>query len=1179
MSAVYNSTVQGFYLSYYGRPADPAGLTFWTGQLAAAGGNLSAILDAFGTSAEATRRYGTGTNASKIEAIYQQTFGRAADPVGLAFYEGELAAGRMTLINASKRIIDGAAGDDITIRTNRLSAAQSFTDKLDTDAEKAGYSGSGAEDAARAWITTVTKDAATVTAAVATADATISGLLPQTFTLTTNADTFTGASGNDKVSGVISGLTTAATLNATDKLDGGAGTDSLSLSMAVNWGGNSSGFIKNIETINLTNTGTTDLSFDATGTSGVTEYGLTVPTLGNFTITNAATGLNTISLSGMKSATGASPTLTTSFVSGAAEETRTTDVLTLKLNDVGNATAVIGGVSTARNASLSLGSFETVNIEATGANTVAFTGANTAKTYTAKGSGSLTIASVQSATTDVDVSALTGKFSGSFTANTTGLKTIKTGSADDTVSVGIQQITGNAVISGGAGADVLNIRSSGAAGAVSVELQQSGFETVNLQTVADQTLSLSGAKTTDVATITHNSTTAQDVSFVSMGASNLTFISLGTTSTDGTSVATTANNKTLSSDHSGTTQLTFTAASKSVTDKTAQLPTDDYSFTKTSGLTIDVGQFVNATGASITANKATSVTLNIASGKNDAGAEQTRYSGALTAGEATSITINATGAMNGMDLSAAKATSVSITNGGTSAAVDANGGADPVALSIGSARTLSIASGHNFTTGTSAFATDVAKVQTLSLTANARIIDTTAHNFAAVSSVTLSGAGTSSGAESQIKLANLGTAGGAGTGNAYNLSVVATGLKGNLTIGDLDTGAGYDITVDAKGVTGNTTITNALGGTTSGTDIRNLSIDATGSGGTLTVSSNTTIGAVGDISILAGGAAGAQIAVGGAGAINGANVTVDVSNTTAVSDVAGAYTIGSSLNLKTHALAAADTYTIGARAGATTMSLNLTTGINVDTVVVNGVAGLASITASGDLGSGADAVTISNNFSTAQTVNISALANYDKATIITGAASDTITGGSGADTIIAGRGTNTMTGGGGADIYIFNVGDSTYDATNTITDFSASQVDKITYGATNITMMGGGGTGGAAGTAYTYTSALTGTPGVSISTRGVATFSGTATAYDTLLEIAAILSEAANTQAGSGKAAFFRLASDTAASYLFISDGNTSGTGDTIVRLVGVSTPASGDAITLGTGGDATATGIFGFGG
>jgi len=176
MSAVYNSTVQGFYLSYYGRPADPAGLTFWTGQLAAAGGNLSAILNAFGTSAEATRRYGTGTTESKIQAVYQQTFGRAADAAGLAFYNTEITAGRITLIDMSKRIIDGATGDDVSIRNNRLSAAQSFTDKLDTDAEKAGYSGSGAEDAARAWVATVTKDAATVTAAVATADSTITSL-------------------------------------------------------------------------------------------------------------------------------------------------------------------------------------------------------------------------------------------------------------------------------------------------------------------------------------------------------------------------------------------------------------------------------------------------------------------------------------------------------------------------------------------------------------------------------------------------------------------------------------------------------------------------------------------------------------------------------------------------------------------------------------------------------------------------------------------------------------------------------------------------------------------------------------------------------------------------------------------------------------------------------------------
>jgi len=237
MSAVYNSTVQGFYLSYYGRPADPAGLTFWTGQLAAAGGNLSSILNAFGTSAEATRRYGTGTTESKIQAVYQQTFGRAADAAGLAFYNTEITAGRITLIDMSKRVIDGATGDDVAIRNNRTSAAQSFTDKLVTDAQKAGYSGSGAEDAARAWVATVTKDPATVTAAVASADATITSLLPAAFSLTVNTDKFTGGAGNDTVTGGSNALAATDTLQAADQIDGGAGSDTINLSISKNFSG------------------------------------------------------------------------------------------------------------------------------------------------------------------------------------------------------------------------------------------------------------------------------------------------------------------------------------------------------------------------------------------------------------------------------------------------------------------------------------------------------------------------------------------------------------------------------------------------------------------------------------------------------------------------------------------------------------------------------------------------------------------------------------------------------------------------------------------------------------------------------------------------------------------------------------------------------------------------------
>jgi len=1169
MSAVYNSTVQGFYLSYYGRPADPAGLTFWTGQLAAAGGNLSSILNPFGPSAEETRRYGTGTDASKIEAIYQQTFGRAADPVGLAFYQGELTAGRITLIDISKRIIDGAIGDDVTIRNNRLSAAQSFTDKLDTDAEKAGYSGSGAEDAARAWVATVTKDAATLTAAVATADATISGLLPQTFTLTTSADSFTGASGNDKYTGVISGLTTANTLNATDKLDGGAGTDTLTLTQAVNFGGFSSGFVKNIETVSISNTGTGALSFDASGTSGVTEYSVTVPSTGDYTISNVATGLNKISLSGFKSSTGASPTFKSTFVSGASEESATTNALALNLNGIGNSTTVIGGVSTARNASLELTSFETVNIEATGDNFVAFTTANNATTYTAKGDGNLTVTGVQAATTSFDASALKGKFSGTFTANTTGLKTIKGGVNDDTVSIALAQVTGNAVIDGGAGKDILNIRSVAPAAAVSVELQQTGFETLNLQTVSSFGLSLSGAKTTDLATITHNSTTAQAVSFVSMGAANLTFQSLGTTSTDGSSVATTANNVTLSSDHTGTTQLTYTAATKSVTDKAKQSPTDDYSFTKTSALTIDVGSFVDASSSDITANKATTVTLNVASGKNDASTEQTVYGGVLTAAEATTVTINATGSIADMDLSAAKARTVSITNGGTSAGT--------IALNLPEVRDLTLSSGHNLTLGTGGFATTLAKLQTLTANQSARTLDlkTASVNLPLVSTLNLSGSGTTSSAESAMTFNTIGTAGAAGTGNAYNVNLTATGLKGGLTVADITTGAGYDVNIDIKGVTGNSTFNGAtaLGGTTSGTSIQNLSIDGTGSGGVVTIGAAQAVGAVGNVSILAAGAKDAQIAVGGS--INGATVTVDVSGTTAVSDVAATYSVGSAITLKTHALAAADTYTINTRSTSTALTANLTTGINADTIVINGqntptntAASLASITVAGDLGSGVDSLTITNRAAVAQTVNIASLANYDSSTITTGTGNDSITGGSGVDTINAGRGQNTLTGGGGADVFYFQRGESTYDVFNTITDFTASQSDVINYGGSAVALMGSGGT---AGTAYTYTSS--GGVSVSVSAKSVATFTGTATLFDTLLEIAAILSETANTSnTGEGRAAFFRLASDSAASYLFISDGTTAnGTGDVIIRLTGVALPSTETFVTT--------TGLSGFGG
>ena len=43
------NTIQSLYVAYYGRPADPAGLEFWANLLDQAEGDLSGIINAFGT--------------------------------------------------------------------------------------------------------------------------------------------------------------------------------------------------------------------------------------------------------------------------------------------------------------------------------------------------------------------------------------------------------------------------------------------------------------------------------------------------------------------------------------------------------------------------------------------------------------------------------------------------------------------------------------------------------------------------------------------------------------------------------------------------------------------------------------------------------------------------------------------------------------------------------------------------------------------------------------------------------------------------------------------------------------------------------------------------------------------------------------------------------------------------
>lgn len=151
------STVNSFYLAFYGRPADPQGLKFWTEQLSKAGGDLEAIKSAFASSEEAKVRFGTDTAEARITEIYQQLFNRDPEAEGLAYWTGAIAKGHATLADVAIAVLGGAQGSDSTLSTLRRDAAASFTAKV--EASGSAYTGYAAVEAARLLVRGVTLSA------------------------------------------------------------------------------------------------------------------------------------------------------------------------------------------------------------------------------------------------------------------------------------------------------------------------------------------------------------------------------------------------------------------------------------------------------------------------------------------------------------------------------------------------------------------------------------------------------------------------------------------------------------------------------------------------------------------------------------------------------------------------------------------------------------------------------------------------------------------------------------------------------------------------------------------------------------------------------------------------------------------------------------------------------------
>ncbi len=87
--------VTRLYFAYFNRIPDKPGLDYWLGQYRL-GMPLNDISQAFAGSPEFVGTYGSLNNTEFVTLVYQNVLGRAPDPVGLAYWTGQLDGGLMT---------------------------------------------------------------------------------------------------------------------------------------------------------------------------------------------------------------------------------------------------------------------------------------------------------------------------------------------------------------------------------------------------------------------------------------------------------------------------------------------------------------------------------------------------------------------------------------------------------------------------------------------------------------------------------------------------------------------------------------------------------------------------------------------------------------------------------------------------------------------------------------------------------------------------------------------------------------------------------------------------------------------------------------------------------------------------------------------------------------------------
>jgi hypothetical protein len=357
-----------------------------------------------------------------------------------------------------------------------------------------------------------------------------------TYALTTGVDNIMGAATNDTIDGsraVLAGQVLNS-LNNSDSIDGGAGTDTLFVQHTENLQITPAS-LKNVEVISTENLNAAAQTLDLVNGDGSITTVKSANNVAAQTITNIQSAPGAFELS----------TSAVAFTAGIATTklTGTADAATLKLTNVTGAAAVtIGNV-----AATGGNGYETISITSAGtvANSIALddtagaAAAGTLATINIMGSNNLTLASAANMTTvtKVDASTFTGALT--YTAATGNAKNMMVtgGTGNDTINVGVTagDYTINDSINGGTGTDTLIMLNADLVGITAAQTNLSNVEFIGASAGINGAASVD--KFTGVTGLVYSAASAGNSTITyAAGTNNLNFGAFAHTHTLGVTI-------------------------------------------------------------------------------------------------------------------------------------------------------------------------------------------------------------------------------------------------------------------------------------------------------------------------------------------------------------------------------------------------------------------------------------------------------------------------------------------------------------------------------------------------------------------------------------------------------------------------------------------------------------------